>query len=216
VDFAQLVLTLHWIGIGIGAIAAFYLGLVLSKLCATGDLTKTIYLNFRQALKACILGAAIVWSSTLVYISYLANVNPVSAIDPGFWARVTVVALITINLYYIRTVVLPMARQRVGVSIFGGLTDVQQNRMITLGAISSISWITILVLGLIGKIGNSLQDFALIYGAIMAVYLLAIGACVLAGRYGGHWIRQRFKQRLRQKQFYYQKLVGSHPSNKYM
>jgi len=173
-------------------------------------------MNFRYALKVCILGAAIVWSSTFIYISFLANIDPVAAIDPGFWARITIVALVSCNLYYMRKVVLPMAKKRVGMSIFGGLTDVQQNRMIALGAVSSISWITILVLAMVGRMGAGVQDFVMIYGAIMAVYFLAVGACVVIGRIAGHLIRQRFKQRLRKKQYYYQKIVSAHPHNKYL
>ena len=215
-EFGQNVLSLHVIGVVLGAMGAFTMGLVLSKLCANGDLTRKIYQGFRYSLKATVLGIAIAWSSMAVYISYLANNQPDALVDPLLWARVSVLVAITGLVYFIRRVVIPLAKRRVKLSIFGGLTTQQQDKMIALGAVSTVSWITMLVLSVLGTAILKLENPWLTYAGIMLVFAISLVFCVIAGKVGGKIARRRFLNRMKAKQEYYNKLVNSGPQSNYL
>ena len=215
-DFGESVLVVKLAGLLLGASGAFALGLVISRLCSTGKLTRKIYYSFRYSLKISILGAGLAWSGSLISISWLANVNPQELINPGFWAGVTILSALTFNLYFIRKVVMPMAKQRVGVSIYGGLTEAQQNRMIALGTISTISWITLLVLFALGDVVLGKFGFGYSYGGIVLVYFSSILACVVAARIRGQVARKRFMLKLRERQSYYRQLVNGASIGRYL
>ena len=206
-EFGNTILYIHLAATIVGIAAAFYLEVIRSQLCSTGNITRRIYLSVRRAVKICIFAAALLWSTSLVYISYKANVAEVLLDDPLFWARITITAVISYNLLLITHVAMPMAKRLIGVSIFGGLTESQQNKMIAMAAVSGISWITITVLGFV-KLNTGGQDPLLLYGFIVLVYVAALVAGVFLSKIGGILIRRRFLQRMDRKRSNHRRLVG--------
>ena len=200
----------------IGVISAFSIGIVISKLCASGYVTKRIYQRFRYSLKTCVFGATLVWSMSLINISYLANVSPDLLIDARFWASLAVLGVLSFNLYVMRRYAIPMAKKRIGVSIFGGLTNDQQNRMIVLGAVSTVSWITMLTVALMHQVAPGIQNFVMAFGIILGSYLLAILFCLLVGSLGGRMIRKRFFARLRARQAQYDQIFYANNVGRYL
>ncbi|MGB5706675.1 MAG: hypothetical protein WBM41_07570 [Arenicellales bacterium] len=209
-EFGDAILLAHLVGTIFGICAAYYFDTVLSKLCNTGVVTRRIYLSFRHAVKACTFATALLWSTSLIYISYLANVRPESLTDPVFWAKITITAVISVNLLLISNVAMPMAAKRIGVSIFGGLTNIQQDIMIAIGAISGISWISIVVLGFV-KLNLNGQDSMTVYGSIVLVYTASLAIGLLLSKIGGHVIRRRFLHRMEQKKSNHRRIAGYLP-----
>ena len=209
-EFGNTILLFHLAATIVGIAAAFYLEMIRSKLCGTGNITRQIYVSVRRGVKICIFAAALLWSTSLVYISYKANVAGVLLDDPLFWARITITAVISYNLLLITHVALPMAKKLIGVSIFGGLTESEQNKMIAMAAVSGISWITITVLGFV-KLSTGGQDPLLVYGFIVLVYAAALIVGILLSKIGGILIRKRFLQRMDQKRSNHRRLVGHLP-----
>ena len=105
---------------------------------------------------------------------------------------------------------MPMAKKRIGVSIFGGLTDSQQNKMIAMAAVSGVSWITIAVLGFV-NLNTKGQEPLLVYGFIILVYAILLAAGLLLSKLGGRMIRHRFLKRMEEKESYHRRLAGYMP-----
>lgn len=206
-ELGDAILLIHLVGTVFGICAAYYFDTILSKLCNTGVVTRRIFLSFRHAVKACIFATALLWSTSLIYISHLANVRPESLIDPVFWAKITVTAVISVNLLIISNVAMPMAAKRIGVSIFGGLTNFQQDIMISIGAISGISWISIVVLGFV-KLNLNGQDPMTVYGSIVLVYTVSLAIGLLLSKIGGRVIRRRFLNRMEKKRSNHRQIAG--------
>lgn len=206
-EFNDSIFTLHLLGILMGAGGAFYMGLVLSRLCDSGKITRQVYLKLRYSNKVCIFAAAVLWSTTAVNISYLGNTSPQGLLGAELWASLTVIGFLTLNLYLIRRYALPVAKARLGVSIFGGLSKHQLAGMLTMGAVSTISWITVFLLWMRTSAGN-LDGSFLTYTAIVLVYLLGVGAAVMFGWAGSSWISSRFFRSLERKQSRYNRLVS--------
>ena len=206
-EFGNTILLTHLAATIIGIAAAFYLELIRAKLCNSGNVTRRIYLGFRRAVKICIFATALLWSTSLVYISYHANVAGMLIGDPIFWARITITVVISYNLLLVTHVALPMVKNLVGISIFGGLTESQQNKMIAMASVSGISWITITVLGFV-KLNTAGQDTLLVYGFIVLVYAIALCAGLLLSKVGGFMLRKRFLQRMEEKRTNHRRLVG--------
>ena len=209
-EFGNTILLAHLAATILGIIAAFYLEMIRSRLCQTGNITRHIYLKARRAIKACIFATALLWSTCLIYISYQANVSGTLISDPVFWARITITAVISYNLLLIAHVAMPMAKKRIGVSIFGGLTDSQQNKMIAMAAVSGVSWITIAVLGFV-NLNTKGQEPLLVYGFIILVYAILLAAGLLLSKLGGRMIRHRFLKRMEEKESYHRRLAGYMP-----
>jgi hypothetical protein len=206
-EFGNTILLTHLAATVIGIITAFYLELIRSKLCADGNITRQIYRQFRRGIKACIFATALLWSTSLIYISYQANISAVLISDPAFWARVTITAVISYNLLLITHVAMPMAKKRIGVSIFGGLTKSQQNKMIAMAAVSGVSWITITVLGFV-DLNTRGQDPLAVYGFFILVYAISLVAGLLLSKLGGRMIRHRFLKRMEKKRIHHRRLAG--------
>jgi len=206
-EFGDTILLTHLAATVIGITAAFYLELIRSKLCDDGNITRHIYFKFRRAIKASIFATALLWSTSLIYISYQANISAVLVNDPVFWARVTITAVISYNLLLITHVAMPMAKKRIGVSIFGGITNSQQNKMIALAAVSGVSWITVTVLGFV-NLDTKGQAPLVVYGFIILVYAISLVAGLLLSKLGGRMIRHRFLKRMEKKRVYHRRLAG--------
>ena len=205
-EFNNSIYTLHLLGILIGAGGAFYMGLVLTKLCDTGKITRQIYLKLRYANKVCIFAATVLWSTMAINISYLGNTSPEGLLAAELWASLTVIGFLTANLYLIRRVALPIAKARLGISIFGGLSNLQISGMLTMGAVSTISWITVFLMWMRTSVGT-LDGSIITYSSIVLVYLAGIAVAVALSRVGAVWVSNRFFRNLERKQSYYNRLV---------
>jgi len=170
----------------------------LSRLCGKGLITKRLYLRMRLVNKTGIFAAAVVWSTLLIQISHYASVNFEALVSQDLWARITICTILSMNLYAIRWLALPRAKKRIGLSIYGGLTDSQFNRMLGIGAISSISWVALLLLWLLAHDFLSLPNH-MQYLAIMVIYFATLGVALLFSMFRGNFARMRFFKKLEKK-----------------
>jgi len=201
INFDQILQSLKYVqlfAIVLGVCVTLLLDWQLSKLCRRGLITKRLYLRMRLINKTGIFAAAVVWSTLLIEISHNASVNFEALVSQDLWARISICTILSLNLYMIRRLALPRAKKRIGLSIYGGLTDSQFNRMLGIGAISSISWVALLLLWLLAYNLLPLQG-QIHYLMIMAVYLAALGVALVFCNYRGNSARERFFKKLEKK-----------------
>ena len=190
----------------LGIAATIYLDFKLSHLCGKGRITKRIYLQIRAVNKISIFAALAVWSTLLIQISHYGVTDPTALTAQDLWARISIGTVLALNLYLIRHLALPKAKRRIGLSIYGALSDSQLNRMLGIGAISSISWVALLLLWMIGK---GLLSFSVgeSYPIIMTMYLLSLACALMFCKFSGKWARQRFFENLEKKRKRYSKIT---------
>ncbi|MBX2885099.1 MAG: hypothetical protein KTR32_34395 [Granulosicoccus sp.] len=190
----------------LGIAATIYLDFKLTRLCGKGRITKRLYLHIRAINKTSIFAALVVWSTLLIQISHYGITDPSALAAQDLWARISIGTVLGLNLYLIRHLALPKAKRRIGLSIYGALSDSQLNRMLGIGAISSISWVALLLLWLMGK-GVFALSLGESYPAIMSIYVLTVVAALAFCKFCGKWARQRFFENLEKKRTKYRKIT---------
>ena len=172
IDFDEIAVFIHIIGVALGAGGAFITDVVFINMIKSKTFEKTHIKIITLISKTIWIGAAIVVSSGLVLFIknseyYLGN--------PQFLAKMTIVAIILINGATFHFYQLPLLEKLKDKPV-GAITKFSNRREILLvsGAFSSTSWVTTIILGsTIYKEWN--------YFLIMATYLVVItGAATTA------------------------------------
>ena len=179
----------------LGIAATVYMDMKLFRLYGKGRITKRLYLRLRLINKVSVFAALVVWSTLLIQISHYGVVDPSALNAQDLWARISIGTVLGLNLYLIRHLALPKARRRIGLSIYGSVSNKHLNRMLGIGAISSISWASLLLLWMIGE-DILLVSFAESYPIIMSIYVILVVVALVFGRYYGRWMRRRFFKKL--------------------
>ncbi len=165
--------SLHLVGISLGVLATLYIDFLISKLCRNGRVSKRLYLRLRFMNKISIFGALLIWSSMLIRFSLPEIAGSELLLSETLWAGVTVLCFLSLNLYMIRKHALPRAKRLLGLSIYGGLSDGEHDQMLGIGALSSVSWVALLLLWLLSS-GNLPVAISASYETLMTGYLIAM------------------------------------------
>ncbi len=201
INFDQILQSLKYVqlfAIALGLCATLIMDWQFSKLCGRGLITKRLYLRMRLLNKTGISAVCVIWSTLLIQISHYASVNFEALVSQDLWARISICVILSLNLYLVRRFALPRAKKRIGLSVYGGLTDSQLNRMLGIGTISGISWVALLLLWLHAQ--NLLPLPGQIhYLVIMATYFASLAVALLFCLYKGNSARERFFQKLEKK-----------------
>ncbi len=193
-EYTTVILLIHLIGLALGAGAAFFLDLVVMKFCVTHRISRGMYQFIEFATRITFVGLAFLWSTGLIFLSYLAAIGPEAFANPKIWAKLSIVAVLTLNGIYIHMVVLPAIKGNIGKTIFHGIGIGKQNLMLASGAISTISWITPIVLGALRDIDLGLP-FTQAYSVFFGVYLVAVAGGILIALMFGHQLRGQLAEK---------------------
>ncbi len=187
-EYKTVILLIHLIGLALGAGAAFFLDLVIMKFCITHRISRGKFQFIEFATRITFVGLALLWSTGLIFLSYLAATGPEALANPKIWAKLSIVAILTINGIYIHNAILPAIKRNIGKTIFQGIGIGRQNLMLASGAISTVSWITPIILGALRDIDLGLP-FVESYVMFFGVYILALVVGIFFALLFGHRLR---------------------------
>lgn len=209
INIIESLYSLHLVGIVLGVFATLYIDFLISKLCRKGRVSKRMYLRFRLMNKISIFGALLIWSSLLVGFSLPELATSQAILSEQLWAGVTILCFLSVNLYLIRKHALPRAKRLLGLSIYGGLSDGEHDQMLGIGALSSVSWVALLLLWMLDA-GYLPIAVAATYETLMIGYLIAMSLALVFGKFGGRLARARFFSKLESKRSKYRSLVRTY------
>jgi hypothetical protein len=149
-----MILTLHT-----SLVVAHLVGIVLG----VGGATAADFLILRRAIFAPIeagvvqsvsflsqivsAGLVLLWVSGTGLFFEIWDKTPAYHTNQKLWAKITIVAVLTINAFIIHGNVLPRLQQQVGRRLFSGLTLREQITFVASSSVSGVSWYVPLVLG---------------------------------------------------------------------
>lgn len=127
------------------------------------------------------VGLFAVWASGIGILA-VAPDGPASVIaNPKVQAKLVVVVVLTLNALIIETVALPLLERNEGRRLFDGVGEVEKSVLLASGAVSSVSWLVPVVLGLARELNHAVPASHILmgYGAML---ILAGATAQLAGR----------------------------------
>lgn len=128
------------------------------------------------------LGLLGVWSSGVVLLA-VAQDGPASVIEnPKVQAKLVVVVVLTLDALFIETVALPLIQHNVGHHIFTGKTEIDKTFLLASGVVSSVSWITPMILGLARELNHTVPATTILGSYASLVCLGCVGVQVI-GRF---------------------------------
>ncbi len=164
---------IHFAGLVIGFGGAVFLDLLLARyrrMIMTGDLVS----NIEWVSRFVALGLLLLWISGAGFLLVYQVSEPEKLMNPKIWAKITIVAILSINGLAIHRLVLPFLRRRIGAQLLAGLKRRAKVALIGCGVVSAVSWSVPVVLGAAPQL-----NFAVSCTVILAAYALVLAQAFL-------------------------------------
>ena len=168
-------LLLHLLGLVLGLGTATLLDLFIARILYAGRFSKEEFEFICFAAGFVFAGILLLWISGLSFLLYYYFENPTGLENPKVWAKISIVAMLSLNGLYIHKQVLPELRRNAGFSIFHGTSKVKRSMMLVSGAVSLVSWYAPLVIGTAKEL-----NFTVSAPAILVAYAVALALAILA------------------------------------
>ena len=112
-------LFVHLIGLALGLGAATLLDLLVARMLVTGKVAPSQpgFVHFTSAIVTA--GLALLWLSGLGLLAYYSAFDLAALQNPKVWAKVAIVAVLTLNGLFIHAQVLPLITRQAGRGLFG-------------------------------------------------------------------------------------------------
>lgn len=165
----------HFIGLALGLGGAILLDLMMLRFFVRGKIIKETYGIFGFASKVVSIGLLLLWVTGIGFLFLYALTKPELLMNPKVHAKLLIVLILTVNGYFIHSVILPGVKAQVGRSLFSGASPVKRTIFVTSGAISAVSWVFPVALGAFPQL-----NFAVPVPVILSVYLALIVLAALA------------------------------------
>ncbi len=169
---------IHLVGLMMGFGGAILADFLVLKRAILTPIQKQTIESVRHLSHVVLAGLAILWISGagLVYVRYAAN--PDFLMNEKIWAKVTIVAILTINGFAVHNIALSYLQSRVGKQMFSPDVPRTMIGLTFVAAVSSVSWFVPFVLGTASEF-----NFTVPAVAILGVYaIMVVGAwCAFYG-----------------------------------
>ena len=169
---------LHFVGLVLGLGAATLLDLIILRFLALRVVSSEHCHIVEFSSKVVTFGLALLWITGLGFLLHYGLFEPAKLGNQKVWAKMAIVAILTLNGVFIHHSVLPLVRRNNGRSLFDGLSGAQRGMLLASGVVSATSWYVPLLLGSIPQL-----NFVVPAWIILSVYagLLFAGIALTQG-----------------------------------
>ena len=170
----------HFIGLAMGLGGATLLDLMLLRFFVRGRITEDTYSVFAFASRVVDAGLRLLWITGLGFLFLYALTAPELLTNPKVHAKLAIVAILTLNGFFIHQIVLPSLRRQIGQTLFAGVTRSRRVIFVTSGAISVVSWYIPVALGAFPQLNFHVSATTLLLGylGLIAVAAVAMQALI--------------------------------------
>lgn len=158
----------HFFGLALGLGSATLLDIYLFKFMLNGRITERVWAIFEFGTRIVNVGLALLWASGLGFLAYYFAFDPAKLANPKIWAKLAIVATLTLNGVLLHWFVLPLVRQRIGRSLLDGIDRRHIGLFATTGALSAVSWYFPVLLGALSQLNGTVSA-----AAILVLYAFA-------------------------------------------
>lgn len=178
---------IHLCGLVLGVGSATLLDLIIARFVLMRGITHEHVYIVDFSSKVVAIGLGLLWLSGIGFLFHYGIFEPTKLQNPKIWAKIAIVAVLTINGFLVHHFVLPRLRSQVGKRLLDGLSPFDCSLVFLAGTVSVISWYVPMMLGAIPQLNFVvpaeviLSCYALLIVAVNTVMQVAIA--VLLRRY---------------------------------
>lgn len=143
---------IHFCGLVLGVGAATLLDLIIARFILMRGISYEHVYVVDFSSKVITIGLGLLWISGIGFLVHYAAFDPAKLQNPKIWAKVTIVAVLSINGLLVHYFVLPRIRNQVGKRLLDGLSPFDCSLVLLAGTVSAISWYVPLILGAIPQL----------------------------------------------------------------
>ena len=179
VRLSTLLVGLHLVGLCFGLGATTMLDFWILRWMRWGGMPAEIGRTFHFLAKVAVVGLAMLWVSGLGFLAVYAVEEPAKLANPKIWAKVTIVAVLTLNGILLHAAVLPGVLRDVGRPVLHGLSRGRTGLFLASGAVSGVSWYAAFALGLLREFNGTVAYATILTAWAGATVLATLGAGLL-------------------------------------
>ena len=176
----------HFCGLVLGVGAATLLDLIIARFILMRGISFEHVYVVDFSSKIVTIGLGLLWISGIGFLIHYGVFEPAKLQNPKIWAKIAIVAVLSVNGLLLHYFVLPRIRNQVGKRLLDGLSPSDCSLVLLAGTVSVISWYVPLILGAIPQLDYVvpaeviLSSYALL---LIAVNTVIQGAIVFYGGY---------------------------------
>lgn len=182
----------HLCGLVLGVGSATLLDLIIARfILMRGISAEHVYIvDFSS--KIVTIGLVLLWISGVGFLIHYGIFEPAKLQNPKIWAKIAIVAVLTINGFLVHHFVLPRLRDQVGKRLLDGLSSFDCSLVLLAGTVSVISWYVPMILGAIPQLNYVvpaeviLISYALLLVAVNTIIQVAIALFLRRPVVAGH------------------------------
>jgi len=190
----------HFCGLVLGVGAATLLDLIIARFILMRGISREHVHVVEFSSKIVTIGLGLLWISGIGFLIHYGVFDPAKLQNPKIWAKIAIVAVLSINGVLVHYFVLPRIRNQVGKRLLDGLSQFHCSLLLLAGTVSAISWYVPLMLGSIPQLNYVVPAEAILisYALLLIVVNTIIqGAIVfLLGGYSIPVISSRRKMNI--------------------
>ena len=170
----------HFCGLVLGVGAATLLDLIIARFILMRGISYEHVYVVDFSSKIITIGLGLLWISGIGFLVHYGVFEPAKLQNPKIWAKIAIVAVLSINGLLVHYFVLPRIRNQVGKRLLDGLSPFDCSLVLLAGTVSTISWYVPLILGAIPQLNYVvpaeviLSSYALLLIAVNTVIQGAI------------------------------------------
>lgn len=176
----------HFCGLVLGVGAATLLDLIIARFILMRGISFEHVYVVDFSSKIVTIGLGLLWVSGIGFLIHYGVFEPAKLQNPKIWAKIAIVAVLSVNGLLVHYFVLPRIRNQVGKRLLDGLSPFDCSLVLLAGTVSVVSWYVPLILGAIPQLNYVvpaeviLSSYALL---LIAVNTVIQGVIVFVGGY---------------------------------
>jgi hypothetical protein len=176
----------HFCGLVLGVGAATLLDLIIARFVLMRHISKDHVHVIEFSSKVVTVGLGLLWVSGIGFLIHYGFFEPVKLQNPKIWAKIAIVAVLSINGFLVHHFVLPRIRIQVGKRLLDDLSHSHCSLLLLAGTVSAISWYVPLLLGAIPQLNVVVPAEAILlsYALILIAINTALQGVIIFFLYG--------------------------------
>ena len=167
----------HILAVALGLGSALLADWIVLRKLVFGTVSKRAAQQLVDLSHAVGAGLVLIWITGALLVAGNALDAPASIMNQKLWAKLAIVAVMTMNAVLLHRIAMPMVERRVGQSLFATVFDRLPMVSTLLGAVSAVSWMFAAYLGVARELNgqaNLVPILVSYLGALLLTWVMAV------------------------------------------
>ncbi len=169
----------HILALALGLGSALLADWIVLRKLVFGTVSKRAAQQLIDLSHAVGAGLVLIWITGALLVAGNALDTPASIMNQKLWAKLAIVAAMTLNAALLHRIVMPMVERRVGHSLFESVFDRLPMVSTLLGAVSAVSWMFAAYLGVARELNGQANLVPILVSYLSALLLTWVMAVAL-------------------------------------